>query len=325
MQVVCRGCRDHLGSIREVWAGNTQKTIQRTWYYPSGLPIEKGYNPDYQQRKYNGKEWIEAHGLDVTDLGNRGLYHAINRFTSIDRFAEKYPWQSPYVHAGNNPVNYVDVNGDSIWITYNTGFLGLGGKQSLLYENGNLYNKDGTEYTGKIKGFLSKTVNALDKIGEFSVGKEMLTELQNSTDNFTIAKSFDGNSYNTGSNTIKFNPTSTEGGLNGRGTTNRPAFIGLAHEMAHALDDNRGTLNLNLIPGQTFTYAEHFATHLENQIRAEHFLPLRTHYGIDATGKGIYPLINFGKSIHNYGYDYYDALKIKVPIPYLKIKKKNNK
>jgi hypothetical protein len=35
----------------------------------------------------------------------------------MDRFAEKFPWQSPYVHAGNNPVNFVDVNGDSLTIT----------------------------------------------------------------------------------------------------------------------------------------------------------------------------------------------------------------
>ena len=58
--------------------------------------------------------------MDETDLGNRGLYHATNRFTSIDRFCEKYPWQSPYVFAANNPVNYVDVNGDSIWVEINT-------------------------------------------------------------------------------------------------------------------------------------------------------------------------------------------------------------
>ena len=44
-------------------------------------------------------------------------YHAINRFTSMDRFAEKYPWQSPYVHAGNNPVNFVDVAGDGVNIS----------------------------------------------------------------------------------------------------------------------------------------------------------------------------------------------------------------
>jgi len=119
--------KDHLGNNREVWRaaytknGTTYlaKTIQRTQYYPSGLPwASNTYDyPDAQPYKYNGKEFVEMHGLDVTDLGNRGVYHAINRFTTIDRFAEKYPWQSPYVHAGNNPVNYVDVNGDSIVLT----------------------------------------------------------------------------------------------------------------------------------------------------------------------------------------------------------------
>ena len=32
----------------------------------------------------------------------------------MDRFCEKFPHQSPYVAAGNNPVNFVDVMGDSI-------------------------------------------------------------------------------------------------------------------------------------------------------------------------------------------------------------------
>ncbi len=141
--------------------------------------------------------------------------------------------------------------------------------------------------------------------------------MENSTDNFTVVKTSNGNSYNTGTNTIKFNPSSTEGGLNNRGATDRPAFIGLAHEMAHALDDSRGTINLNIIPGQTFTFAEQFSTHLENQIRAEHLLPLRTHYGIDATGAGVYTLINSGNSIHYPDYNYYNALKIKAPFLFL--------
>ena len=53
------------------------------------------------------------HGLDVTDLGWRGQYPAINRFTTIDRKAEQYPWQSPYCVASNNTVRYVDKKGEN--------------------------------------------------------------------------------------------------------------------------------------------------------------------------------------------------------------------
>lgn len=41
----------------------------------------------------------------------------ISIMLSVDGFAEKYPGVSPYAYTANNPVNYVDVNGDSIWFT----------------------------------------------------------------------------------------------------------------------------------------------------------------------------------------------------------------
>ena len=114
--------RDHLGNVREVWKAtdSVALTVQRTRYYPSGLPWEyqAGDSASLQPYKFNSCEFIETHGYDMTDLGNRGVYHAINRFTSMDRFAEKYPWQSPYVHAGNNPVRFVDVNGDFPFETF---------------------------------------------------------------------------------------------------------------------------------------------------------------------------------------------------------------
>lgn len=122
----CYFRKDHLGNNREVWRAvysnysglQPATTIQRTQYYPSGLPWAEGLNSWTQNKKYNGKEFVEVHGLDETDLRNRVLYHATNRFTSIDRFCEKSFWQSPYVFAANNPVNYVDIDGDSsiIWV-----------------------------------------------------------------------------------------------------------------------------------------------------------------------------------------------------------------
>lgn len=39
---------------------------------------------------------------------------------------------------------------------------------------------------------------------------------------------------------ISWNPLSTDGGIDVNGNTSRPAFVGLAHEMGHARDANRG-------------------------------------------------------------------------------------
>ena len=105
--------KDHLGNNREVWNATQNTTVQKNDYYASGLPFVYT-TPQEQPYMYNGKEFVEFGGYDVTDLGNRGDYHAINRFTSMDRFCEKFPHQSPYVVAGNNMIRFVDNNGDSI-------------------------------------------------------------------------------------------------------------------------------------------------------------------------------------------------------------------
>jgi hypothetical protein len=126
-----------------------------------------------------------------------------------------------------------------------------------------------------------------------------------------------GNGYNPNTNTVTFDPNSTQGGANTRGSTDRPSFLGLGHELAHGLDDIRGTLNTRLIPGQTFTYAEHFATHMENKLRAEHALPLRQYYEYNSsTGLGSYPLINSsGQSLFYNNYNYQNTIKQRMIIP----------
>ena len=109
--------KDHLGNNREVWRANDKTTVQYTQYYPSGLPwaSNDGDNPGLQQRKYNGKEFIEMHGYDTYDFGHRGFYPAGDFFTTRDWKAEETPDVSPYSYAGNNPVHYRDENGDGLW------------------------------------------------------------------------------------------------------------------------------------------------------------------------------------------------------------------
>jgi len=67
-----------------------------------------------QPYKYNGKELDRVHGLDLFDYGRRFYDPQLGRFTTKDRFTEKYYYLTPYQYAGNNPISNIDFKGDSI-------------------------------------------------------------------------------------------------------------------------------------------------------------------------------------------------------------------
>ena len=63
--------KDHLGNIRETnvrSSTNTKSCAQRMQYYPSGLPWDTNYGASEQPFKYNSKELVEMHGLNVKRL-----------------------------------------------------------------------------------------------------------------------------------------------------------------------------------------------------------------------------------------------------------------
>jgi len=68
---------------------------------------------------YNGKEINKELGLDWYDYGARWQDPTTGRFTTIDRFSEKYFSNSSFGYAANNPISNMDVNGDSVWVTSN--------------------------------------------------------------------------------------------------------------------------------------------------------------------------------------------------------------
>src|SRR5688500_8692909 len=73
----------------------------------------------------------------------------LGRFFTQDRFAEKYRPISPYQYAANNPVRFIDVNGDSIDIYDNQGALVMtlddGKKESTgIYFQKTKHKKDGS-------------------------------------------------------------------------------------------------------------------------------------------------------------------------------------
>ena len=108
--------KDLLGNIRETYVNpeaGYKECIQRMQYYPSGLPWLEAYSPSEQPYKYNGKEFVEMHGLDEYDSKARWYYPAICRTTTMDPLAETYYPTSPYAWCGNNPVRNVDLDGKS--------------------------------------------------------------------------------------------------------------------------------------------------------------------------------------------------------------------
>ena len=103
--------KDHQGNNRAVV--NSSGTVQETnHYYPfGGLFATNGSVQDY---KYNGKELDDK--TKWYDYGARHYDAALGRFTTQDRFAEKYSALSTYQYGANSPVCNIDINGDSLKI-----------------------------------------------------------------------------------------------------------------------------------------------------------------------------------------------------------------
>ncbi|GHV43024.1 hypothetical protein FACS1894180_0900 [Bacteroidia bacterium] len=107
--------KDHLGNNRIV-VNESGHIVQSTDYYPYGLPTPDAVSTETQPYKYNGKELDNISGLNLYDYGARHNDPVLGRFTTMDRFCEKYYSISPYSHAAGNPLRYIDVNGDSLML-----------------------------------------------------------------------------------------------------------------------------------------------------------------------------------------------------------------
>ena len=113
--------KDHQGNNRVVI--NQSGTVEEAnHYYPFGGVFASSGN--VQPYKYNGKEYDSKKGLNWYDYGARHYDAVLGRFTTNDRFAEKYYSMSPYQYGANSPVGTIDVNGDSIRVYTETQSFG---------------------------------------------------------------------------------------------------------------------------------------------------------------------------------------------------------
>ena len=224
---------------------------------------------------------------------------------NMDKFSEKYYHLNPYQYGANNPIIYNDIKGDSILI------FSKQDKTFIKYDNGNLYSRNAKgkweSYKGKnlkvdkkgnitIGGFLGKATAALDKIRTGGAsGNELIGTIQADSKYVRIGQGSNGSNGIGGD--VDWNNSNKDAAGN-----SRPSYIGLAHELGHALDGLDGLMDnttIGVIGGKNIPGNELTAMHWENKVRSENGISLRQNYGMGDNGKVVGQNINrFGQSLH---------------------------
>jgi len=97
---------DHLGSS-SLQLDTSGTLISREEYYPFGETSFGSYGK--KRYRFCGKEKDEESGLYY--YGARYYSPWTCRFVSVDPLASKYPFYTPYQYAGNQPINFIDLDG----------------------------------------------------------------------------------------------------------------------------------------------------------------------------------------------------------------------
>ena len=232
-----------------------------------------------------------------------------SRFTTPDP-ADRYPSISPYAYCAANPLRYEDPTG--MFITAND----EDNREYVFDPEEGIF----TDFLGNTSDniFIEELTTALSEISSTNTGKELVNYLATSENEVKVTYMPGLRNYmEIGSiyNEIFWNPYLYTGGPSqfSDSPLERPPFIGLAHEMAHAERDAKGmgTGGLGFMYEQNLPFDEIYATHIENKIRAQSGVPLRTHYiyETDEDGTLIFPkwsqLLDWDRrSLYYGGYDY---------------------
>ncbi|MEN4762909.1 RHS repeat-associated core domain-containing protein, partial [Chryseobacterium sp. C39-AII1] len=111
--------QDHLGNTRVSFSKTSAgvlETKDTNNYYPFGLNHIGGSNASnfgsLYSYKYNGKELQET---GMYDFGARMYMPDLGRWGVVDALAEQMRRYSPYNYAFNNPISYIDPDGNAAY------------------------------------------------------------------------------------------------------------------------------------------------------------------------------------------------------------------
>ncbi len=277
---------NHLGST--AFVTNQSRNVTQGFLYAPFGEITTEYNATFgndiiPKYSFNAKELDEETGMYYYEA----RYYKPPVFTSRDPMFEKYFWMTPYAYCANNPVKYVDPDGEKIWI--------------ICEDGSEIEYTPGMQYEGK-SVFQKQTIEALNYGYDNSpTAKKMISELcepkfeykikggddsEYKPSNSAVVQKYgsDEKFYKKGGGTIIWN---TQGEnlferdpKSGLSTLVRRPTIGLLHELGHAWDHMEGLLAAEDMKFENLKVSEWTATRTENMIRKELKLPLRTYYEV---------------------------------------------
>ena len=206
------------------------------------------------------------------DYGARNYDPALGRFHNMDRFSEKYEKLSPYSYTMNNPVFFVDINGDSISVAGKY----RGDINKILEQS---FGANSSKFSYSKKGMLMFNGKASDLSKDERKAFKELNKLMSSSNTFEVLieeninftdKNGNEQSVNTGSDGSKGDTavydTSTKDGNGILGLNPNPSSIKVNvidvkyDENGNQIPANYSDMLLNggRGPERTFTLYENF-------------------------------------------------------------------
>lgn len=222
------------------------------------------------------------------EYGARNYDPAVGRFFNIDRLSEKYEGLSPYNYTANNPIRFIDVDGE--WIDI------YDGDNKYRYQMGGgvlMYNKETKEWdkvedTKSLSFYVQQVIANLYELETSGPTGGAIIGYFNNDNRQANFKGYSTNdrTYATPAGSIFVRPGfETNNVLTVDGILKTKMFVTFGHELAHIIDKYENPKRYNDTWAKDSNQrlirrSEIFATHIENQIRAQSGLPLRKYYGL---------------------------------------------